>query len=160
MDCSHIQFCVREVSRQDNRQDEIDYEQLQNLFRLGAFWAQDRSIEDLKIAIANSDPVITVWDNQRLIGFARATSDVIYRATIWDVVVHPDYQGSGLGRKLVETVLTHPKVNRVERVYLMTTHKQSFYERIGFECNSTTTMVLYNQPIVAPLPTPILQLQA
>ncbi|HBE16428.1 MAG TPA: GNAT family N-acetyltransferase [Cyanobacteria bacterium UBA11149] len=160
MDCSHIQFCVSEVSSQDKRRDEIDYEQLQNLFRLGAFWAKDRSIDDLKIAIANSDPVITVWDNQRLIGFARATSDAIYRATIWDVVVHPEYQGSGLGRKLVETVLTHPKVNRVERVYLMTTHKQSFYERIGFECNATTTMVLYNQPLVTSLPRPILQLQA
>jgi N-acetylglutamate synthase-like GNAT family acetyltransferase len=160
MDCSHIQFCVHEVSIQDNRQHEIDYDQLQNLFRIAAFWAKDRSIDDLKIAIANSAPVVTIWDERRLIGFARATSDGIYRATIWDVVVHPDYQGLGLGRKLVETVLTHPKVNRVERVYLMTTNQQHFYERIGFECNSTTTMVLQNQPIVTPLPTPILQLQA
>ena len=160
MDCSHIQFCVHEVSTQENYKQEIDYDQLQDLFRIAAFWAKDRSIDDLKIAIANSAPVVTIWDECRLIGFARATSDGIYRATIWDVVIHPDYQGSGLGRKLVETVLTHPKVNRVERVYLMTTHKQSFYERIGFECNSTTTMVLHNQPLVTPLPTPILQLQA
>lgn len=160
MDCSHIQFCVHEVSIQDHPQHEIDYDQLQNLFRIAAFWAKDRSIDDLKIAIANSHPVVTIWDERRLIGFARATSDGIYRATIWDVVVHPDYQGLGLGRKLVETVLTHPKLNRVERVYLMTTNQQRFYERIGFECNSTTTMVLQNQPIVTPLPTPILQLQA
>ncbi len=38
-------------------------------------------------------------------------------------------------------------MNRVERVYLTTTHQQSFYERIGFELNSSSTMVLYNQPI-------------
>ncbi|HEY9637480.1 MAG TPA: GNAT family N-acetyltransferase [Coleofasciculaceae cyanobacterium] len=151
MDYRHIQFC--------DRKSRIDYDQLQALFRLGAFWAKDRTIEDLEVAIANSEPVITIWDGERLIGFARATSDGVYRATIWDVVIHPDYRGAGLGRKLVETVLSHPRMSRVERVYLMTTHQQSFYERIGFECNSTTTLVLNNQPLATPRPTPALQAQ-
>jgi ribosomal protein S18 acetylase RimI-like enzyme len=151
MDCRHIQFC--------DRKSQIDYHQLQALFRLGAFWAKERKIEDLQIAIANSEPVISIWDSDRLIGFSRATSDGIYRATIWDVVIHPDYRGLGLGRKLVETVLSHPRMNRVERVYLMTTHQQRFYERIGFETNSTTTMVLHNQPIHRSMPTPALQAQ-
>ncbi|MBD2577690.1 GNAT family N-acetyltransferase [Oscillatoria sp. FACHB-1406] len=136
MDCRKIRFCAEKTK--------IDCDQLLSLFRLTAFWAKDRRLEDLEIAIANSNPAITLWDSDRLIGFARATSDGIYRATIWDVVVHPDYRGAGLGSKLVETVIAHPSVNRVERVYLMTTHQQHFYERIGFECNSTTTMVLYN----------------
>lgn len=150
MDCRHIQFC--------DRQSVVDLTQLQALFKLGAFWAAERKIEDLSIAIENSEPVISVWDDQKLIGFARATSDGIYRATIWDVVVHPEYRGAGLGRKLVETVLSHPRMNRVERVYLTTTHQQSFYERIGFEANSSTTMVLYNRPI-ANIPAPEVQYQ-
>lgn len=142
MDCSHIQFCADTSG--------IDLNQLVDLFDLGAFWAQGRRPADLQVAIANSCPVITVWDGDRLIGFARATSDGVYRATIWDVVMHPEYQGAGLGRKLVETVLSHPKMSRVERVYLMTTHQQQFYERIGFQRNSTTTMILYNQTIEIP----------
>lgn len=89
MDCSQIQFC--------DRKSQFDLEQLQALFKRGAFWAQERSIEDLSIAIANSEPVVSVWDGERLIGFARATSDGIYRATIWDVVIDPDYRGAGLG---------------------------------------------------------------
>jgi N-acetylglutamate synthase-like GNAT family acetyltransferase len=124
---------------------EIDLYQLQELFNITAFWAKERSVEDLAIAIANSEPVISVWDHKRLIGFARATSDGIYRATIWDVVIHPQYQGNGLGTKLVETVLSHPRMQKVERVYLMTTHQQEFYKKIGFQINHTTTMVLYNQ---------------
>jgi N-acetylglutamate synthase-like GNAT family acetyltransferase len=136
MDCSHIQFCADKSK--------VDFIQLQRLFIKTAFWAQERNMDDLKVAIANSNPVVTVWDRERLIGFARATSDGVYRAGIWDVVVNPDYQGVGLGRKLVETVLSHPLVSRVERVYLTTTHQQSFYERIGFERNETTTMVLHN----------------
>lgn len=140
MDCRHIQFC--------HDKSKINLNQLQELFNVGAFWAKERNMKDMSIAIANSNPVVTVWDNQRLIGFARATSDGIYRAGIWDVVIHPDYQGCGLGRKLVETVLTHPIVNKVERVYLTTTNQQSFYERIGFKTNGTTTMVLYNDSSV------------
>ncbi len=127
-----------------DRKSEIDLYQLQELLNISAFWAKGRSIEDLSIAITNSEPVISVWDNQRLIGFARATSDGIYRATIWDVVIHPDYRNSGLGSNLVETVLSHPRMRWVERVYLMTTHQQEFYKKIGFQANTSTTMVLYN----------------
>lgn len=149
MDCRYIQFCVQDgtFSGNENCSREVDLHQLQHLFQITAFWAQERCLQDWEIALANSKPVVTVWDGNRLIGFARATSDGVYRATIWDVVVHPDYQGAGLGRKLVETVLMHPHVNRVERIYLMTTHQQKFYERIGFEVNSTTTLVLLNQPV-------------
>lgn len=147
MDCRHIQFCVEDGTTQGNYARQLDLHKLQDLFQVTAFWAQNRRLEDWKIALANSKPIVAAWDSERLIGFARATSDGIYRATIWDVVIHPDYQGAGLGRKLVETVLMHPHVNRVERVYLMTTNQQQFYERIGFEANSTTTMVLFNHPV-------------
>lgn len=135
MDCSHIRF--------SDRKSEVEPNKLKLLFEITAFWAKDRSLGDLAIAIANSEPVISCWDGERLIGCARATSDGIYRATIWDVVIHPEYQGVGLGRKLVETLLSHPHMNRVERIYLMTTYQQKFYQRIGFETNTTTTMVLH-----------------
>ncbi|BAW96271.1 acetyltransferase, GNAT family [[Synechococcus] sp. NIES-970] len=135
-DCSHILFSV-DKSR-------VDLVKLQELFNATAFWARERSLADLETAIAYSDPVVTVWDGDRLIGFTRGTSDGVFRATVWDVVIHPDYQGLGLGRKLVETLISHPRMCRVERVYLMTTHQQQFYERIGFKENATTTMVLHN----------------
>jgi len=139
MDNRHIRF--------SDRHEEVDLEQLQSLLKIGAFWAKERTLEGLAIAIANSKPVVTVWDGEKLIGHARATSDGIYRATIWDVVIDPDYRGAGLGRKLVQTVLAHPFVCNVERVYLMTTHQTEFYEHIGFEQNSSTTLVLCNRKL-------------
>ncbi len=145
MDCCTVHFEYVEALAQDALAQLID------LFQQAAFWASDRTAEDMAIAIAHSHPVVVVWDGDRLIGFARATSDGVYRATIWDVVIHPDYRGVGLGRRLVETVLGHPHLTRVERVYLMTTHQQKFYERIGFQENPTTTMVLYNQ-VIEPVP--------
>jgi N-acetylglutamate synthase-like GNAT family acetyltransferase len=150
VDNRNIKFCngftpTGEITRSD-------LEKLQALFDIAAFWAQGRSLEDLATALSHSQPVIGVWDDQKLIGFARATSDGVYRATIWDVVIHPDYRGTGLGRNLVQTVLADPLVQRVERVYLTTTHQQQFYARIGFQENSSTTMVLHQsqpQPITS-----------
>jgi N-acetylglutamate synthase-like GNAT family acetyltransferase len=121
---------------------DLDLRQLQALFNKSAFWAIDRQLEDLQVSIDRSEPVISAWDRDRLIGFARATSDGIYRAMIFDVVVDPDYRQLGLGRKLVETMLGHAGMQRVEKIYLITTNQQSFYERMGFERNSSTTMVL------------------
>jgi N-acetylglutamate synthase-like GNAT family acetyltransferase len=152
MDNRHIQF--REGLTADPAQavPTEDLLKLQRLFQVAAFWAGERRLEDWQIAIAHSYPVISVWDHEQLIGFARATSDGIYRAMIWDVVIHPDYRGQGLGRQLVQTLVAHPHMNRVERIYLTTTHQQRFYEQIGFVCNSSTTMVLYQEaaaPVIA-----------
>ena len=122
---------------------EVNLEQLQELFNLSTFWAQNRTMEDLELAISNSNPVVTVWDGANLIGLARATSDGVYRATIWDVVIHKDYQGRGLGARLVKTILAHPLLAKVERIYLMTTHQQKFYQGLGFAENETTTLVRY-----------------
>lgn len=141
MDSRHIQFRYTQVFAP--RQ----LDQLCELFKIAAFWAEDRRPSEMAKAIANSHPIVTAWDGERLIGFARATSDGVFRATIWDVVIHPDYQGAGLGRRLVETLIAHPHMNKVERTYLMTTHQQRFYERIGFEQNGTTTMVLHSSPV-------------
>jgi ribosomal protein S18 acetylase RimI-like enzyme len=139
MDCSNVQLRMGQGG--------VDLDQLQELFNLVAFWASDRRRQDLQVAISNSNPVVSAWDADRMVGFSRGNSDGVYRATIWDVVVHPDYQGAGLGRKLVETILADPMVAHVEKVYLMTTNQQRFYEKIGFRTNSSTTMVLNYQAI-------------
>ena len=116
-------------------------EQLRSLLNQSAFWAKGRRLEDLETAIAHSHPVFSLWDQTQLIGFARATSDGIFRATIGDVVIHPQYRGMGLGRQLLEQLLAHPHMCQVERVYLMTTYQQKFYEKMGFAANSSDTMV-------------------
>ena len=38
----------------------------------------------------------------QMIGFARATSDGVLSATIWDVSVNPAWQRIGLGRAMME----------------------------------------------------------
>lgn len=126
---------------------EIDIPALVALFNRNAFWAQNRDPEQVAKALAFSHPVVSVWDRERLIGFGRATSDGVYRAVLWDIVIDQDYRQRGLGRKLVETLIAHPHVQGVERVYLFTTHQQGFYQRIGFVENPSTTLVLMGKAL-------------
>ncbi len=128
--------------------DQVDLHQLQALLAGTAnSETGERRIEELGRALANSSPVISVWDGEKMIGLARATSDGIYRAVLWDVVIHPDYQVGELERQLVEAILSHPRMNRVERVYFMNSHQQRFYETLGFQSNPSTTMVLDLHPL-------------
>ncbi len=53
-------------------------------------------------AVAQSLAVVTAWeDEERLVGLARAVGDGERVLLIQDVVVHPDYQGNGIGSALV-----------------------------------------------------------
>ena len=106
---------------------------LQRLFNQHAFWAEDRSIEELRRMLKGSAAVASLWRGKRLVGFGRATSDGIYRAVLWDVVIPEDLQGKGLGRQLVEALANSRQLKGVERVYLMTTNSAGFYRQLGFQ---------------------------
>lgn len=99
-------------------------------------WARGRSVDGIRRMLAGTDYHFSAWDStgggQRLVGFARVLTDGIYRATLWDVVVHPDYQGRGVGEDLMNRILTHPVLSTVEKFWLNTRDKSSFYEKFGF----------------------------
>jgi N-acetylglutamate synthase-like GNAT family acetyltransferase len=95
-------------------------------------WARGRTIEEIRVMLENTDYYFSAWDGDRLIGFARVLTDRIYRATLWDVVVHADYQKRGVGEELVNRVLSHPVLSKVEKLWLNTRDKIGFYEKFGF----------------------------
>ena len=106
---------------------------LRRLFQKHAFWAQQRSDTELRRMLRGSDVVVSLWRGKRLVGFGRASTDGIYRAVLWDIVVAGDLQGRGLGRKVVEALLSSPSLRNVERLYLMTTNSAGFYQQLGFK---------------------------
>ena len=107
---------------------------LQRLFNKHAFWAKGRSLEELRRMLAGSTAVVSLWRGKRLVGFGRASSDGIHRAVLWDIVVAGDLQGRGLGKQVVEALLSMPALQKVERIYLMTTNGAGFYQQLNFRC--------------------------
>ncbi len=79
---------------------------------------------------ASAEPVVA----SRLIGLARATSDHAFNATIWDVLVSPDYQGQGLGKALVEQTARRLLSRDIGTITLFADAAVvSFYQAMGFE---------------------------
>jgi ribosomal protein S18 acetylase RimI-like enzyme len=99
-------------------------------------WSR-RPLRKVKKAIEHSFLVASMWqvrgNKRRLIGFARATSDHAFNATIWDVVVHPDFQGKGLGKALMKYVLKKLRSEEISNVTLFADpHVVDFYRSMGF----------------------------
>ena len=92
---------------------------LQRLFDKHAFWAQNRSIGELRQMLASSQIIVTLWRGKRLIGFGRAHTDGVYRGVLWDIVVAGDLQGRGLGKQVIEALLSNPKIIKTEKIYII-----------------------------------------
>ena len=106
-------------------------------------WAKDRSLPDIKKVLMNSTLVFSAWDGKKLVGFARVLTDKTFRATIWDVIVIPEYQNRGIGSSLIKRIISHPGMRNVDR-YWLNTKQPEFYEKFGFE-RSSEAMVLKPQ---------------
>jgi ribosomal protein S18 acetylase RimI-like enzyme len=104
-------------------------------------WARGRTQEDIREMLARTDLAISVWDGDRMVGFGRVLTDYVYRASIWDVIVDEAYQGQDIGSEIMQRILHHPSLKRVELFWLCTRDKQAFYEKLGFSANEQTGMV-------------------
>jgi ribosomal protein S18 acetylase RimI-like enzyme len=114
---------------------EIDLYELEGLCD-SVGWSK-RPLRKVKRALQNSFLVVSMWEQQgqqrRLIGFARATSDHAFNATIWDVAVNPSYQGVGLGKALMRYVIDLLNQAEISNITLFADpHVVGFYENLGF----------------------------
>ena len=114
---------------------DLDLYELEELCdRVG--WAR-RPLRKVKKAIQYSFLVVSMWEikgqRKRLIGFARATSDHAFNATIWDVVVDPDFQNRGLGKELMKYTIKKLRGADISNITLFADpHVVNFYRRLGF----------------------------
>lgn len=114
---------------------EIDLYELEELCD-SVGWAR-RPIRKVKKAIENSYLVVSAWEAKGtktyMIGFARATSDHAFNATIWDVVIHPRFQSKGLGKSLMRYMIKKLRSNDISNITLFADPQVvDFYRRLGF----------------------------
>lgn len=90
-----------------------------------------------KIALANSLYILVAMYGDTPVGMARVVGDGGYVYFICDVIVRPSYQSNGLGRKIIENVLSwlegQVEDDETIMVNLMSAmNKEPFYEKLGF----------------------------
>ncbi|RTR33085.1 N-acetyltransferase [Robertmurraya yapensis] len=104
-----------------------------------AGWARntpDWQKEKFSLIFKNSTWAFTVWDQNRMIGMARVISDQIMAANIMDLIVHSDYHGKGVGKKLVE--LCVQKLPHGDWFAHTSSNNFPFYLKCGFEVDNIT----------------------
>ena len=93
----------------------------------------------------NSTVGVSLWHHNKLIGFGRATSDLVFRAVLWDVVIDSKHQGLGMGKLIIEAILKNKNIRSVEKIYLMTTNSSEFYKQLGFNINKKQSLLILNK---------------
>lgn len=106
--------------------------QVQDLF-LSINWVSGNYPKRLYKALMHSSTVITVWDQERLVGLVRVLDDSEMMAYIHYVLVHLDYQGQGIAGKMIEMV----KEKYKDYLYIEVMPEESknalFYQKFGFK---------------------------
>ena len=115
---------------------------LQKLLNRNAFWAKNRTINDLKKCLANSDVIVSLWVGNEIVGFGRALTDGIYRGVLWDIVIDQNHQGKGFGTLIIKKLLSSKKIKETKKLYLMTTNKKLFYSEFDFKKVTTQDLLV------------------
>ena len=109
----------------------IDKKALEQLF-LSLAWSSGHYPQRLQAAMENYQTVYTAWYGDRLVGLLSAMDDGVMTAYIHYLLVHPDFQGRGIGKRLVE--MAKQKYADFLRIILIAYDEaRPFYERCGFE---------------------------
>lgn len=88
--------------------------------------------ERIEKMYANSNLVITAWDDGQLVGVARSLTDYCYCCYLSDLAIRKEYQKSGLGRKLIE--LTRQEIGEETALILLSAPgAMEYYPKVGFE---------------------------
>ena len=80
----------------------------------------------------NSSTVLTVWDDEKLVGLTRVLDDTEMLAQIHYVLVRPDYQGQGIAGKMMEYIKEKYKDFLYIDVMPEDKNNVTFYTKHGF----------------------------
>ncbi|HEU0076336.1 MAG TPA: GNAT family N-acetyltransferase [Longimicrobiaceae bacterium] len=100
-------------------------------FLTRSYWSPGISAEEVACSIEHSLP-FGLYRGGRQVGFARVVTDYVKLAYVADVFVLEEARGEGLGKLLVEAVLSHPRLQGVWRWLLVTQDAHGLYRRFGF----------------------------
>lgn len=98
--------------------------------------------EQAKKAIEGSLLTVVAYDGKRPIGMGRIVGDGAVICYIQDLIVIPEYQGTGVGQVIMESLIDYVKELRLPDTQIMldlmcAVGREEFYKRYGFIARPT-----------------------
>jgi len=104
---------------------------LQKLF-LSVAWSSGNFPDKLVAAMRNYGSIFSAWDGDRMVGMICSMDDGVMTAYVHYLLVNPQYQKQGIGRRLVEMI--RDQYSDYTRIVLGAYNTQvGFYEACGFK---------------------------
>lgn len=123
-----------------DRRETLDDDLIHQFLSTEAYWAKGIAKETVVRSLDHS-LCFGLFEGDRQIGFGRTVTDWATFAYLADVFVLPSHRGQGLGKWLVECILSHPHLQGLRRWMLATGDAHELYSRYGFElCQSGRLM--------------------
>ena len=114
--------------------------------RRAAGWADvDASDDDVRAAVERTWNVAARDADRRVVALARVLDDGLFYATLWDMLVLPQFRGRGLGTRMLELVLDHCRDRQIVSL-VATPAGRPLYERAGFSTESRGSVAMLLRP--------------
>jgi ribosomal protein S18 acetylase RimI-like enzyme len=132
---------------------ELPLDQLVDLYNSVGWLAYttDEQRPKLEEAISNSTYVVTMWSGEKMVGLARCISDDVSICYLQDILIHPEHQRHGIGRKLLLNCLE--RFAHVRMQVLLTDDEErqkKFYESLGYKNTKDLKMTPLNAFVKIP----------
>lgn len=121
---------------------EIDWSELSELYKIAPLGIKPAT--DLEVVFSNSRFKCFVFDNTTLIGAGRALADGLDCAYICDIAIHPEYQGLGFGKQIVQNLVEQSQGHKKLILYA-NPGKEAFYSKLGFKKMNTAMAIFRNE---------------
>jgi N-acetylglutamate synthase-like GNAT family acetyltransferase len=113
-----------------------------------SYWARGIPKELVIKAIRHSF-CFGLYDQGKQVGFARLITDFATEAEICETFVLEPYRGRGLGKWLMECIISCPSLQGIRTLSLGTADAHDFYKQVGFhvvgECPNRM-QIIYDRP--------------
>lgn len=120
----------------------VDWDALSHLYRIAPLG--EKKPGDLRVSFGNSRYTCLIFDSDTLVGAGRALADGVDCSYLCDVAVHPDYQGIGLGKAIIQWLRDQSAGHRKIILYA-NPGKEGFYAKLGFRRMRTAMAIFANQ---------------
>lgn len=111
--------------------EKLDVEAIYDFISNRSYWGKGRTVEQVRKTLTHSI-CFGAYVNGTFSGFTRVVTDTVAFAYVLDLFVLENYRGLGVGRRLVEAMLSHKDLQSTNWL-LGTQDAHGLYAKYGFQ---------------------------
>ena len=110
----------------------LDINTIHHYLSVESYWAKNITVDVVKKSIEGACCFGLFFKDEQ-VGFARVITDYATFGYLADVFIIENYRGQGLGKWLIETIMSCPQLQGFRRWMLATRDAHDLYAQFGFK---------------------------